>query len=30
MKDVRGYLSYGDKLYSIDIKDISVVGFACT
>lgn len=30
MKDVRDYLSFGDKLYSIEIKDISVVGFACT
>ncbi|MCR4741521.1 MAG: hypothetical protein K5866_01430 [Treponema sp.] len=30
MKDVRGYLSFGDKLFSIAIKDISVAGFACT
>lgn len=28
--EVKGYLSYQDKLYDINIKDISVAGFACS
>ena len=30
MRDVNGYLAHGDKLYSINIKDISSAGFAIT
>ncbi len=30
MDDVKGYISYSNKLYNIKIKDISVAGFACT
>ncbi|MCR5189143.1 MAG: hypothetical protein K6C97_09425 [Treponema sp.] len=28
--DVKGYVSYSNKLYDLKIKDISVAGFACT